>query len=261
MNSHTASDDDPVTMTVSDDVATITLNRPDVLNAVVPALADGLCTAIEDASRMRVGAAIMQGAGRAFCAGHDLRHNVVPDDASELRAEIERLQDVTRAVRRAPFPVIAKVHGYALGAGCEFALTCDLVVADEAARFGFPEVGVGLSVTGGISRLLPATVGPVVAKELVLLGEHFSAHRARELGLVNLVVPASDLDAAATRWAKTLASRPRMALQLAKSVLDAGVGDLAGPFEAEIGHAIATQNSDAAREASDRFGRGERTGQ
>ena len=88
-----------------------------------------------------------------------------------------------------PVPVIAAVHGYALGAGCEFALGCDLVVADETAQFGFPEVGVGLSVTGGISSLLPRAIGPARAKELLVLGERFGAGRAAELGLVNRVVP------------------------------------------------------------------------
>ncbi|MFD9813356.1 enoyl-CoA hydratase/isomerase family protein [Streptomyces sp. NPDC059080] len=108
-------------------------------------------------------------------------------DAAGTRARLDRIQDVTRLIRDAPFPVVAAVHGYALGAGCEFALSCDLVVAAEGTRFGFPEVGVGLSVTGGVSRLLTGAVGPIKAKELILLGEHFDAQEARRLGLVTRV--------------------------------------------------------------------------
>ena len=91
---------------------------------------------------------------------------------------LEAIQEVTRLVRRFPGPVVAAVHGYALGAGCEFALACDVVVATEDAQFGFPEVGVGLSVTGGISRLLPMLVGWAKAKELLLLGERVTGAEA-----------------------------------------------------------------------------------
>src|SRR5258708_36717881 len=97
---------------------------------------------------------------------------------AEDRRRIHRIQDVTRPVRQAPFPVIAAVHGHALGAGCEFALCCDLIVASMDATFGFPEVGVGLGVTGGISRLLPLTGGMPKAKELVPLGPRSTATQA-----------------------------------------------------------------------------------
>jgi 2-(1,2-epoxy-1,2-dihydrophenyl)acetyl-CoA isomerase len=136
----------------------------------------------------------------------------------------QRIQDVTRAIRALPAPVIAAVHGYALGAGAEFALGCDLVVASQDARFGFPEVGVGLSVTGGISALLPHTVGLVRAKELLFLGEHLSAEDAHRLGLVNRVVPAGMHEQAALDLAVRLAEQPPAALALAKSLLDRGGG-------------------------------------
>ena len=85
--------------------------------------------------------------GRAFCSGHDLKEELPPETVLATRLRVEQIQEVTRAIRRFPGPVIAAVHGYALGAGCEFALGCDLVVASDDAQFGFPEVSVGLSVT------------------------------------------------------------------------------------------------------------------
>src|SRR5690606_14179700 len=110
-----------------------------------------------------------------------------------------RTQDIMRLVRTSPAPVIAAVNGYAVGAGCEFALCSDLVVAGQTAKFGFPEVSVGLAVTGGISHVLPLAVGPAVAKELILLGEHFTAQRAMDLGLVNTVVEDSHVMAQARK--------------------------------------------------------------
>lgn len=235
------------------DIASITLNRPHALNAVVPELVDGLCLALEEAIRAGAGAAVLRGNGRAFCAGHDLKQ-AEPDDPVELHARIERIQDVTRTVWRAPFPVIAMVHGYALGAGCEFALCSDLVIADDAAQFGFPEVGVGLSVTGGISQLLPMTVGLAVAKELVLLGDRFSAARARELGLINLVVSPEELAERTWEMARRLAARPRLASTLAKQALNKGApGELSAAFEVEIGHAVTTQTSTDSRVAQAEF--------
>ena len=137
--------------------------------------------------------------------------------------------------------MIAAVHGYALGAGCEFALGCDLVVAAEDAQFGFPEVSVGLSVTGGISRLLPLLVGPVVAKELVLLGERFSASRALALGLVNRVTPPGEHEAVATELAAKLAAQPVLALALAKEALDRGADcAIEEAMAAEVDFAVLT---------------------
>ncbi len=194
-------------------VARIWLNRPERLNAVNATLVEGLVDALSRAIDERVGAAILAGRGRAFCSGHDLK-----DDDSDP----QRLQDVTRAVRRAPFPVITAVHGYALGSGCEFALCSDLVVAAEDAVFGFPEVEVGLGVTGGISHVLPLAVGIARAKELVLLGERFDAGQAERLGLINRVVPHDVLHDEALAMAQQLASKPQGALARAKEVLDRG---------------------------------------
>ena len=207
---------------LADSVAWIHLNRPERLNAVVPELTAALVAAFERAGEDNARVIVLAGSGRAFCSGHDLKEKLPPESLLATRLRVEQIQDVTRAIRRFPGPVIAAVHGYALGAGCEFALGCDLVVAAEDAQFGFPEVSVGLSVTGGISRLLPLLVGPVRAKELLLLGERFGAARALELGLVNQVAPAGEHEEAAAEIAARLRDRPALALALAKQALDRG---------------------------------------
>src|SRR5580658_7292339 len=203
-------------------VARIYLNRPHRLNAVVPELTGGLVAAFARAGQDGARVVVLAGRGRAFCSGHDLKEPVPPETVLETRRRVEGIQEVTRAIRGFAGPVIAAVHGYALGAGCEFALGCDLVVAAQDAQFGFPEVSVGLSVTGGISRLLPLLVGPVRAKELVLLGDRFSAARALELGLVNVVAAAGQHEQAAAEMAARLRDQPPLALALAKQALDRG---------------------------------------
>src|SRR3984957_14522906 len=203
-------------------VARIYLTRPHRLNAVVPELTAGLVGALARAQEDEARVVVLAGRGRAFCSGHDLKEPVPQETVLVTRRRVDGIQDVTRAIRRFAGPVIAAVHGYALGAGCEFALGCDLVVASEDAQFGFPEVSVGLSVTGGISRLLPLLVGPVQAKELLLLGERFGAARARELGLVNRVTQAGQHEQVAAELAARLRDQPALALALAKQALDRG---------------------------------------
>ena len=236
---------------IENGIGQIALNRPDRLNAVSPEVVQDLCAALEQAIEKDVPALILSGRGRAFCSGHDLKYEPGDIDYAADRRNVERVQDITRLIRRAPFPIIAAVHGYALGAGCEIALCSDLVVAAENAIFGFPEVSVGLSITGGISHILPVAVGPVKAKELVLLGERFSAEQAYDLGLVNSVVPTDSLEKEALKLATTLAALPRQALRLAKVALDRGAqGDLSCALELETVHALQTRGSTEATRAS-----------
>lgn len=240
----------------TDGIAVITLNRPHRLNAVVPELVDGLCTALNTARADQVGACVLTGAGRAFCSGHDLKQEAEPISEDEDRRRLQRVQDVTRMVRQAPFGVIAAVHGYALGAGCEFALCCDLIVAARDAVFGFPEVSVGLGVTGGISRLLPLTVGPARAKELVLLGERFGADEALRLGLINRVVEPGEQLKVAMDLAAALRDRPRRALARAKLALDLGPEHgIEAAYEVEIANALALHNAPDAAQAAAAFQR------
>lgn len=237
-------------------VARLHLNRPQRLNAVVPSLVDGLIEALERAHAEKARAVVLAGCGRAFCAGHDLKEPTPDETMLGTRARLERIQDVTRRIRSFPGPVIAAVHGYALGAGCEFALGCDLVVADEGAVFGFPEVGVGLSVTGGISNLLPRIVGPARAKEMLLLGEHIPAARAAELGLINRVVPAGTHEDVALEMAVAIAARPPISASLAKRVIDAGAdATLEEAMTTEVEHAILTSLSGEGAAAKEAFSR------
>jgi enoyl-CoA hydratase/carnithine racemase len=224
---------------LAESVARIHLNRPHRLNAVVPELTDGLVSALDRAGQDGARVIILAGRGRAFCSGHDLKEELPPESMLTTRLRVDRIQDVTRAIRRFPGPVIAAVHGYALGAGCEFALGCDLVVAADDAQFGFPEVSVGLSVTGGISRLLPLLVGPVRAKELLLLGERFGAARAAQLGLVNRVAPAGQHEQVAGELGARLRDKPALALALAKQALDRGA-------DSALEEAMATETDFAA---------------
>ncbi len=232
-------DDPAVVLTVDADVAVIALNRPHRLNAVNDQLIEGLLDALLEIEAGEFGAVLLTGRGRAFCAGHDLKEPRA--DPHGLARRLEHLQDVTRRIRGLTIPVIAAVHGHAVGAGAEFALGCDLVVAAEGARFRFPEVGLGLSVTGGLTKLLPLLVGPVKAKELLLFGEPIDAHEALRLGLVNRVVPESQLMDAAMEWARRLASQPRVSTALAKAALDSGIdAAFEASLELEISHAVIT---------------------
>jgi 2-(1,2-epoxy-1,2-dihydrophenyl)acetyl-CoA isomerase len=233
---------------LSEQVAWIHLNRPERLNAVVPKLTAGLVASFARAGQDGARAIVLAGRGRAFCSGHDLKEPLPPENMLATRQRVDQIQDVTRAIRRFPGPVIAAVHGYALGAGCEFALGCDLVLAAEDAQFGFPEVSVGLSVTGGISRLLPLLVGPVRAKELLLLGERFGATRALELGLVNRVTAAGAHEQEAAEIAGRLRDQPALALALAKQALDRGA-------DSALEEAMATETDFAALTVAPEAGR------
>jgi 2-(1,2-epoxy-1,2-dihydrophenyl)acetyl-CoA isomerase len=235
-------------------LARIYLNRPHRLNAMVPGLVEGLCRALDQAVEDGVRVAVLAGRGRAFCSGHDLKEEGEAFDDETVRRMVERTQDVTRKVRAAPFPVIAAVHGYALGGGCEFALCSDLVIAARNAVFGFPEVSVGLSVTGGISHILPLAVGLARAKQMVFMGEYFSAEQALAWGLVNLVVEPEQLDHEAGRFAKKLMEQPPHAMAVAKRLFDRGPQvDLETALELEVEGVFATRGSIEAKAAADRF--------
>lgn len=231
-----------VDLEIDNRVATVWLNRPHRLNAVTPELVADLLTVLGRlACDGGVGAVVLAGRGRAFCSGHDLKQ---PPPEQESRARLEQLQDVTRALRALPQPVVGAVHGYAIGAGAEFALGCDLVVAADDAVFAFPEVGLGLSVTGAASRLLPLLVGPMRAKELIMLGERIDAASAHAMGLVNRVVPAAELAEHVNGVARALAERPASALALAKRAIDRGIdGTVEAALELEVSHALITEHT------------------
>lgn len=193
-----------------DGVRILTLNRPERLNAIVPALLDDLVAALGAADGdPAVRAVVLTGAGRAFCSGDDLKE--FADQASDpatTRAYIERIQDVTRAMVLGDTPVIGAVRGWAVGGGLEWVINCDFAVAAEGARFFFPEVAWGVFVTGGVTELLPRLVGLQKARELILLGERFGAAEALAWGLVHRVVPDVELMDAALALARRVAALP-----------------------------------------------------
>ncbi len=204
-------------------VARLTLQRPDVLNAVNLQMRDELWSAFEafrDDPDARV--LILRGAGRAFSAGADISEfGTTPSYVEARRARHER--DLWGLLLHLPKPTIASVHGHALGAGCEMSLLCDLRVASDDARFGLPEVGLGYIPSAGGTQTLPRTIPPGVALSMILSGDPVDANEAYRLGLVHRVVPRDQLDSAADAWARTLAQRSPQALSNAKEAVLRGL--------------------------------------
>jgi enoyl-CoA hydratase len=195
-------------------VATVTLNRPRVLNALSPALIAELSDALRAFDEdPEVRAVVLTGGPRVFAAGADI------GDMAD-RGPVEQLQrDQTgrwAAIAAFTKPLIAAVNGYALGGGCELALMCDLIVAGDSARFGQPEINLGIIPGAGGTQRWPRTVGKYVAMEVNLGGEPLTAQRAYQLGLVNKVVPAEVTVAVARQLAARLAEKAPVALRLAK---------------------------------------------
>jgi enoyl-CoA hydratase len=222
---------------VTERIGTVAVNRPKSLNALNPATVRELRAAFEElAVRADVGAVILTGAGeKAFIAGADL---------AEMKAftPIQALdfallgQGFLAFIEQMAQPVIAAVNGFALGGGCEVAMACDLIVASESARFGQPEVTLGIIPGYGGTQRLPRLVGRNIAKELVLGGDMITAQRAYEIGLVNRVVPASELSAAAREAAGKIASRGPVAVRMAKMAMNRGLDlDLANACALEAG--------------------------
>jgi enoyl-CoA hydratase len=194
---------------VADRIATITVDRPDKLNALNDALMRELGLAIDEArERSDVGGVLLTGAGRAFVAGADIAE-LAGQSAAEGKARAERGQRVFRKFEQSPKPTLAAVNGFALGGGCELAMACHVRLASESARFGQPEVKLGIVPGYGATQRLPRLVGKGRALELLLTGEMIDAAEAHRIGLVNRVVPAAELlDAARTMLAGILAQGP-----------------------------------------------------
>jgi 2-(1,2-epoxy-1,2-dihydrophenyl)acetyl-CoA isomerase len=203
-------------------VATLTLNRPDALNALTVPMKQELLAAWRRVERdASVRAVILTGAGRAFCAGQDLRERLQPD-AAPLGVEVrERYNPIIRAMRALPKPIVAAINGVAAGAGASLAMASDLRIASEGASFALAFGRVGLVPDSGATWFLPRLVGATRAMELALLGDPVSAADALRLGLVGRVVPAQQLAAAARSVAARLAAGAPRAIALTKRALNA----------------------------------------
>jgi enoyl-CoA hydratase/carnithine racemase len=225
--------DQLVSTTRHGDVCLVRLQREAKLNALSAELAAELIAAIEsdDVGTSRV--VVIAGSPKAFSAGADLTEFTDPSPEETMRyyRDQGRIWELLPAI---PQPSIAAITGWAIGGGLELALSADLRIADETARFGLPEVSLGiLPSAGGMSRVV-RLLGAARAKELILLGERFDAARALELGIVNKVVPAGEAEAAALDWAQRMAEQPQTALQVTRDLIDrSGEMSLAGSLAAE----------------------------
>jgi len=209
-----------------ENVAVISLNRPGVLNAANSRLTSEFLLALKQAEAdPEVKAVVIRGEGRAFCAGHDLKEDTTGETLEESLALIQELQETTRVIMRMGKPVIAAVHGYALGAGCEWTMNCDLRIAAEGAKFGFPETSIGTTITNAGTKLLTLLVGLGRAKELVLTSRMIEAREAKEWGLVNEVVPLDGLEQAAVDLAGKIAKNPVTSTKIAKAALNQAVNE------------------------------------
>ena len=191
-------------------VRTITLNRPDRLNAISPQLVIDLNAAFDEATGDEATKAIVfRGAGRAFCAGDDLKDfDDQKGSEAEVTAMIERLQDVTRKIVLGDKIVVGAIHGWAVGGGLEWAINCDLPIWGTSGRGFFPEVNLGLFVTGAVTTLLPKIIGLQKTKELMLFGERFDAETALELDIAWKVVPDETLFDEAQATAERIVALP-----------------------------------------------------
>ncbi|HEU0169607.1 MAG TPA: enoyl-CoA hydratase-related protein [Chloroflexota bacterium] len=218
-------------------ILTVTINRPQVLNALnsqVTQELDALASEVEADGSVR--AVIMTGAGdRAFVAGADINElHAMTGQGASAATYGARLQAVTIRWERLPKPLIAAVNGYALGGGCELAMAADVRIASENARFGQPEINLGIIPGAGGTQRLPRLVGKGYAKLMVLSGEPIDAQEALRIGLVQRVVPAERLMEEVRALAAKLAGKAPIALRLAKGAVDDGL-------EADIDRGLALE--------------------
>ncbi|RSL33567.1 enoyl-CoA hydratase/isomerase family protein [Salibacterium salarium] len=207
---------------IENNVALVTINRPPVnpLNSTVFKELSELFDVLEEDEQ--VAAIVLTGSGeKAFVAGADI--NEMNDlDIVGVNSMNKKSRAVFTKIENATKPVIAAINGIALGGGLELALACDLRISSEKAKFGFPEVGLGIIPGGGGTQRLQNIVGQGIAKELIYFGETFDAKRAEDLQLVNKVVAAEEVEGEAINWALKLTEKPSFALQMAKTSINAG---------------------------------------
>jgi methylglutaconyl-CoA hydratase len=199
----------------------VTLNRPDVRNAFNEIVIDELtrwAAAVAEDDGVRV--AVLGGAGKAFCAGADLTwmSRMVSYTHEENVRDASAMARMYAALDRLPVPLVGRVHGASLGGGVGLVAICDIVVAEQAATFGFTEVKVGI-IPAVISPYVLTKVGMSAARELILTGMRFDATRAKEIGLVHCVAPARELDACVGRYVQELLSAAPEAIATAKELL------------------------------------------
>jgi enoyl-CoA hydratase len=236
-----------VDVAVESRVAVVTVNRPEAMNAFNTEVLTTLAAALTSLGpREDVGAVVITGAGsKAFVAGADIAE-MKDKSPAEARVFAELGQSLTTTIEGLPQPVIAAVNGFALGGGCELALACDIRVCSEAARFGQPEINLGIIPGWGGSQRLSRLCGPGFARELVYTGRMVDAAEALHWGLVNAVYPPEELMPQAMKLAQTIAGKSRVALQYAKVCCNRAFDqDLAGGLRLEAASEDQSEGMDA----------------
>ncbi len=220
-------DTEHVLLTVADGVATITVDRPKVnaLNAEIQDELRRLAGLIADDPD--VAAVVLSGGEQVFAAGADILEMEQLSHADMVRRSV-RLQASFTALAELPQPVVAAVNGYALGGGCELAMTADVRIVGESAKFGQPEIKLGIIPGAGGTQRLSRLVGPSKAKDIIFTGRMVDAGEALEIGLADEVVPDDRVQARAQEWAAQFVGGPRLALRAAKEAIDLGLGSSLG---------------------------------
>ncbi len=236
--------DPRILIEVDDGVGTLTLNRPEKLNAFIGEMREAIAEGIETlGGDDDVRAVIVTGAGRAFCAGADVRYlaRLIESRAiDEAVALVEAGRRVASAIRTMPKPVIAALNGPAAGGGANLALACDLRLAADRASIGQSFNRIGLHPDWGGSYVVPRLVGPARAAELFFFAEMVPAAEAERIGLVNRVVPEDELMPLARGWARRLARKPALPIRLAKEAVRRS---LASTFEEMLDYETAAQRA------------------
>lgn len=217
--------DDPVLARRDGRVLVLTLNRPERLNAVTPALYERLIEQLEGADGdPGVRAVVLTGNGRAFCAGADLKaHAELPPTGEERRRYAQTAQRANLLLQTIGAPVVAAVNGHAIGGGLELALSCDFLFVAEEAKLRLPELALGTFVGGGVTYTLAERVGVPKAREILYLGDFMLGREAAEIGLADRALPAAEvLDAALERAARLAAQAPRSMAALKRIMGSAG---------------------------------------
>jgi enoyl-CoA hydratase/carnithine racemase len=232
-----------ITVTTTDSVTTITLNRPDKLNAFSGTMREELLSALREAENdSRCRAVILTGAGRAFCAGGDVEYMAglqKQGDVPSFRKLLDAGRDIVVQIATMPKPVVAMVNGVAAGAGCNLALACDYRIASEHAKLGETFVKIGIHPDWGGTWFLPRLVGRSAAFELLASGRIVNAEEALRLGMVDRVVPADGLLAETETFARALAAAPPIAIAGIKRALTASEqNDLRSQVELESEHQV-----------------------
>jgi enoyl-CoA hydratase len=237
-----------------DGTAVITLNRPQVLNAMNKQLWLDLSQALEDArSDDAVRVLVFTGAGRAFSTGADLKDSK-GRSLTAYRDYLTHLQEISREIIRFPKPTIAAVNGYALGSGYELALACDIRIASESAKFGSPEAKVSSSVTGGAMRLVQDLVGPGKARELLFTCDFIEGREAERIGLVNKAVAADQLMPETLAMAQKITANSAFSIALIKKGLNmAGEVSLEALMDYEIEACLATVSAPERQDKLEQF--------